>query len=99
MTPVRLLILLLFAMPTFAVEPAAPNHRSGSLEKDEPQAVYAADTKDAWNRVFYCLFTRTIKTRLSGDFEDGKPFDPSQVMGFPQLLVSRRSFQRIEGGD
>jgi hypothetical protein len=39
--------------------------RFGSLPKDEPQAIYHPDPGDAWNRIFYCLFTRTVKTRLS----------------------------------
>jgi uncharacterized protein (TIGR03067 family) len=40
--------------------------------KDEPQAVYAADPTDPWNRMFSCLFTRTFKARLSDDFGESK---------------------------
>ena len=80
-------------------EKPAPDYRAGSLVKDEPQAIYATDPADAWNRIFYCLFTRSVRTRLSDDFQEGKPFDRVSVMGFPQLLVSRQSFERIESGD
>src|SRR5437868_13213139 len=69
----------------------ALDYRAGSLAKDEPQAVYAADPDDAWNHIFYCLFTRTIQTRLSADFKEGKPFDLVGVMGYPKLPISRRS--------
>ena len=82
-----------------AAEEAAPDHRAGSLAKDEPQAVYAPDPADSWNRIFYCLFTRTVRTRLSDDFPEGKPFDSFGVMGGDNLPVSKRSFERIESGD
>jgi hypothetical protein len=84
--------MLIFA--AIAGEDRLPDHRAGSLEKDEPQAVYTADPNDAWNRIFYCLFTRTVRTRLSDDFPEGKPFER-----FRERQVSRRSFERIEGGD
>jgi len=75
------------------------NWRTGSLPKDEPQSVYHPDPQDAWNRIFYCLFTRTIKTRLSEDFGEGAPFASAQLMGFPDARVSENLFERIEGGD
>jgi hypothetical protein len=61
--------------------------------------VYASDPADAWNRLFYCCFTRTVRTHLSADFPEGQPFDPVGVMGGHDLPVSRRLFERIEGGD
>src|SRR5215475_9269036 len=73
--------------------------RFGSLPKDEPQAVYHPDPGDAWNRIFYCLFTRTVKTRLSQDFSEGAPFTSAQMMGFPEFRVSASLFERIESGD
>ena len=75
------------------------NPRFGLLPKDEPQAVYHPDLGDAWNRIFYCLFTRTVKTRLSRDFSEGAPFISAQMMGFPEFRVSASLFERIEGGD
>jgi hypothetical protein len=77
-------------------EKPAPDFRAGSLAKDEPQAVYAADLGDSWNRIFYCLFTRTIQTRLSDDFPEGKPFDRTKVR---DLAIGSRLFQRVESGD
>jgi hypothetical protein len=79
-----------------AAEKSAPDHRAGALEKDEPQAVYAADPDDPWNRIFYCLFTRTVRPRLSADFPEGEPFGRIEVR---ELHVSNRLFERIEGGD
>jgi len=81
---------------TPAAEKHAPDFRAGSLTKDKPQVVYAADLDDSWNRIFYRLFTRTIQTRLSDDFPKGKPFDRAKVRELP---ISNRLFQRIEGGD
>jgi hypothetical protein len=70
--------------------------RYNSLPKDEPQAVYHPDPADAWNRIFYYLFTRTVKTRLSQDFSEGAPFTSVQMIGFPELRVSTNLFERIE---
>jgi hypothetical protein len=75
------------------------NPRFGSLPKDEPQAIYHLDPGDSWNRIFYCLFTRTVKTRLSQDFSEGAPFTSASLMGFPDFRVSTSPFERIEGGD
>jgi hypothetical protein len=72
------------------------NPRSGSLLKDELQAIYHPDPADSWNRIFYCLFTRTVKTHLSQDFSEGAPFTSARVMG-PR--VSASLIERIEGGD
>src|SRR5688500_17532258 len=80
-----------------------PSYLAGSLERDEPQAIYAADAKDSWNRIFYCLFTRTVQTRLTSDFisdfTSDAPFDSVEVMGLPHLKASTRTFARIESGD
>ncbi len=73
--------------------------RSGSLPKDEPQAIYHPNPRDAWNRIFYCLFTRTVKTRLSHEFGEGAPFTSIEANGFRELRVSTSLFERIEGGD
>jgi hypothetical protein len=56
-------------------EHGANERRQGSRAedaKDEPQAVYAANHDDPWNRLFYCLFTRTIKARLADEFGEGR---------------------------
>jgi hypothetical protein len=82
-----------------ALSPSTLDYRAGSLVKDEPQAVYHADPNDCWNRIFYCLFTRTVHTRLSNDFKADSSFKPIPGLGFPHLPVSTRSFARIESGD
>jgi hypothetical protein len=75
------------------------SQRFGSLPKNEPQAIYHPDPEDSWNRIFYCLFTQTVKTRLSQDFSEGAPFTSTRMMGFPEFRVSSSLFERIEGGD
>ena len=92
--PLTFLATIFVALTILAAEKPASDHRADSLAKDEPQAVYAADPNDAWNRIFFCLFTRTVRTRLSDEFPEGKPFDT-----FQRMNVSRRSFERIESGD
>src|SRR5262245_15543362 len=73
--------------------------RSGSLPKDEPQAIYHPDPADSWNRIFYCLFTRTVKTRLSQDFSEGAPFISGRMGIYSELRFSAGLFERIESGD
>jgi hypothetical protein len=77
----------------------AQPYRQGSLEADRPQAVYANDPRDSWNRIFYSLFTQKITLRLTQDFQEGSPFHTVRAMGFPDLSVSDRTFERIESGD
>ena len=97
----RLAVIVLHVAALALLCPAQSglNPRFGSLPKDEPQAVYHPDPGDAWNRIFYCLFTRTVKTRLSQDFSEGAPFTSAPMMGFPDFRVSASLFERIEGGD
>ena len=73
-----------------------PDYRAGSIAREEPQNVYAPDPADSWNRIFFCLFTRKVQTRLSDDFQEAKPLDPIKVRG---LAISKGQFERIEGGD
>src|SRR5262245_55407807 len=75
------------------------NPRSGSLPKDEPQAIYHPDPGDSWNRIFYCLFTRTVKIRLSQDFSEGAPFISGRMGIYSELRFSASLFERIESGD
>src|SRR5215472_5506305 len=75
------------------------DYRSGSLSKNEPQAIYSSDPRDSWNRIFYCLFTRTVKTRLAKDFPEGAPFAPLEMMGHRDMQASKNLFERIESGD
>jgi len=72
------------------------DYRAGSLAKQEVQPIYSADP---WNRIFYLLFTRTVKLRLSEDFKGEGAVAPTEVMGNPSLLVTSRTVERIESGD
>ena len=78
---------------------SGPDYLRGSLPQDRPQPVYAADPSDSWNRIFHALFTRTVRARVSEEFAAAAPLERVRVMGFPDLPVSRASFERIEGGD
>src|SRR5579862_5405952 len=55
-----------------------------------PQPIYSSDPNDAWNRIFYYLFSRRIQTRLSDLYPEGAPF----VDG-----ISTHLFERDEIGD
>jgi hypothetical protein len=77
-------------------------YQAGSLDSDRPQSVYASDPQDSWNRIFHCLFTRTVRLRLTEDFPEGAPFQDAHFASFPAfpaLRVSDRTFERIESGD
>lgn len=64
------------------------------------QAIYAADPDDAWNRIFYCLFSRTVKAHPSSDLDVGAPSTRIRYSQFPhELSVSKRLFERVEIGD
>lgn len=76
-----------------------PDYRTGSLPDDRPRPVYSAEPSDSWNRIFNALFTRTVRFRLSEEFAGAAPLERIQVMGFPDLSVSRDTSERIEGGD
>jgi hypothetical protein len=65
----------------------------GSLARSEPQSIYAPDPEDAWNQVFYLLFTRTIAARVMADGA------PAFASGDDRLAVSNRRVTRIESGD
>lgn len=79
---------------------SAPDPRSESLPDDAPQPVYSADPADPWNRIFHALFTRPVRARLTEDFAGAGFFERiPDVMGFPELDLSTRTFARIEGGD
>jgi len=89
-----LLIVLVGAACSYA-EPL--DYRAGAIERDEPQAVYADDPKDAWNRVFYELFTRTVVTRLSDEYPEGS-VPVSSGQRFDDQL-GKKTVRRIEVGD
>jgi len=79
--------------------PYEPSYRTGSLAKDEPQAIYSSDANDAWNRLFYLLFTRRVKVRVSEDFPDAGPFQSIYQLSSTNFSISERRLERIESGD
>jgi hypothetical protein len=88
------LITLLSVRPT-RLDPQA----NFAPAPDRP-AIYADNPDDASNRIFRCLFTRTVKARLSSEFDQGAPFSPIQYAQLPhELSVSTRLFERVEIGD
>jgi hypothetical protein len=76
-----------------------PDYRAGSLPHEEVQPIYSPDRSDSWNRAFNSLFARTVRLRLSKEFAGTAPLERVEVMGFPDLPVSTRTFERIESGD
>jgi len=67
-----------------------------SLPRESVQPIYAADTANPWNQVFFDLFTRTVAARL---LPDG--VTPFQILtpGSQETLGSARRVTRIESGD
>jgi hypothetical protein len=81
-------MLLLLLQPTGGFDP-----RQGSLPRSEPQAIYATDPGDAWNEVFFLLFTRTIQSRVVA------PDSPFVAAGDERLKLTDERIARIESGD
>jgi hypothetical protein len=61
------------------------------------EPIYAKDPNDSWNRIFYYLFSRRFKARLSDDFPEGAPF--AQFGQNSDTPLSSRLFERTETGD
>jgi hypothetical protein len=96
----RCFLVVLFVLSILCLATNTRDYRAGSLAKEEPQAIYAADPHDSWNRIFYLLFTRTVELRLTDDFKGEGRFDSTiSVMGNSSLAVTSRTFERIESGD
>lgn len=100
LTPTRVvfgaaaLILFLF------IALARLNSQASPAPTTERAAIYAHDPNDPWNRIFFCLFTRTVKTRLAAELDAGSPSTRIQYVGFPHdLAVSTRLSERVEIGD
>jgi hypothetical protein len=93
------LVLILIGLPITWAAMAPSDYRAGSLAKQEAQTIYAADPHDAWNRIFYLLFTRPIKFRLTEDFGYEGSFVLVSTMGNPSLRVTSQIFERIGSGD
>src|SRR5215831_1232054 len=99
---VRILSMLFLGLAVASMACLAqtpPAYRAGSLTKQEPQSIYAVDPQDSWNRIFYLLFTRTVKVRLADNFEEGAPFVPVRIATRLPQMASARTFERVESGD
>jgi hypothetical protein len=59
----------------------------------EPQGIYVSDQNDAWNQVFFLLFTRTVNARVIA------PDSPVLFSGDPNVKVSEKRISRVEDGD
>jgi hypothetical protein len=59
----------------------------------EPQGIYVSDPNDAWNQVFFLLFTRTVNARVIA------PDSPVLFSGDPNVKVSEKRISRVEDGD
>ncbi len=55
------------------------------------EPIYSNDPNDAWNRIFYYLFSRRFKARRSGDFPEGKPFEEFEANRRCSSASSRRA--------
>jgi hypothetical protein len=86
--PLAAAFVLLLAQPTRSVDPL-----HGSLARSEPQAIYATNAGDAWNQVFFLLFTRTIPSRVVA------PGSPVAAAGDERLKMTDERVLRIESGD
>ncbi len=85
------LVLVVALLGSFLVaQETAPGPSYAALLATAPERIYSNDPNDAWNRIFYFLFSRRIETRVSQEFPEGAPF----VDG-----VSTRTFERQEIGD
>jgi hypothetical protein len=86
--PLTTAIVLLLVQPPGNFDPL-----QGSLARNEPQAIYATDPGDAWNQVFFLLFTRTIASRVRAT---DSPFVGA---GDERLKLTDERVVRIESGD
>jgi len=78
---------------------ALPKNEMDAPLLADPQGVYPTTPSDSWNRIFHCLFTRTVKARVSEEFADGAPFTRTEVIMSRPFRVSARLFERMETGD
>ena len=95
---------LVLLATTLALSPQAespePTLRNTALPS-APELIYAQDPNDAWNRIFYFLFSRRIEARLSDEFPEGAPFREKPLFesdALPKVPASTRGFERTQIG-
>jgi hypothetical protein len=89
------LLALAVSVAVAAQVPQAPtafDPLRDSLARDAAQLVYGPDITDPWNRVFYLLFTRQIRSRLLAERATVR-------MDHENLVFAERRVTRIESGD
>jgi hypothetical protein len=95
----RFFVASLVVTSVLCVATDSTDYRGDSPLRLEPRAIYSADPHDAWNRIFFLLFTRAVETRLTEDFKAEGPFKETRVMADPSVQVTNRTIERIESGD
>jgi hypothetical protein len=99
------LALLFFVLAAFAISLLAQSHPPKPpivALTSAPEPVYAQDPNDAWNRIFYFLFSRRMEVRLSDEFPEGAPFTKEGIdLNLIRVAhgVSTGTFERNEVGD
>ena len=94
------LVLAILGFPLLAQSQASKPAKVALT--DAPEAVYAKDPNDSWNRIFRVLFSRRMEVHLSNEFPEGAPFTKEGIdlnllrLG---LQVSTATFERNEVGD
>jgi hypothetical protein len=100
LTPALALLATTLALSPQAESPE-PTPRKTAFPS-APELIYAQDPNDAWNRIFYFLFSRRIQARLSDEFPEGAPFSEKPLFesdALPKVHASTRLFERTEIGD
>ena len=94
-----ILTLVILVSLAFA---SAPTPKPPKVAFIKPEAVYAQDPNDAWNRIFCFLFSRRMDVRVSNEFPEGAPFTKEGMdMNLLRvgLQISTQAFERDELGD
>jgi hypothetical protein len=91
--------LVLVASKSPASSPVVLSAFTAAPDESTIFPIYSNRLTDPWNRVFHCLFTRTLRTRISDEFprSEAGPFVNSG--DFLNLRVSTRTFDQTESGD
>ena len=91
---IAFLAIATVAFPFLAGFPQNPQRQS---LQDTVQPIYSDSSNDSWNRIFYCLFTRRVATRVSSEYPEGAPF--TEFRENSTFRVSIRTIDRLEIGD
>lgn len=95
-------LLVTFVLTVPGSRTPSPVDVAGTVSASDDSTIfpiYSDSVTDPWNRMFYCLFTRTFKVHFSDQFSnsDAGPF--ADVGDFMNLRVGAREIERTESGD